>query len=420
MSLETEVDKPIASVFRRAHIKRRQLSDGKYESGWEPITSWVVGWGSVESSIDDVRLNRFRHNGLNLTVSNQTGKFNDETNASSLFLDYLTRYRTLVRIQAGYTASDGTEYPTDTTQGIFILTDELETNAMDNKMVLRCSSLQSIFDEVKADSIPSLNVTLTAEGIVTRIRDHTDGSGNFIFREVITSTSWTIQSTSNYYFLTSTAIDGMTCWDLMSKLAEAEGFVLLINRTGGVEFRNRDPRTTTSAFSFKGQGYNRQNIIKLTAEKESLNKLYTFFRLKYLEADTSTSYVSTGTGTTVNTTNIAWKYGNRIYEFENTLVLNTATAQAITDNLFTSFSTVKKEIQFDAKMTPHLEVLDRIDVSYVSSAVHFNSLWDVLVWDTDKWSKEGVNFQYNAKNFKVLSRRLNLDNFAMTIRAREV
>lgn len=421
MGIQLEIERPVSTVFRKAQIKRRQNSDGLFESSWTPITEYVKKWGGISAAIDDVKLNKFTHSGANLTCRNDTGKFNDETNSSSLWYGYLTRYRTLVRIQAGYYDTDGSsELPSDPTVGVFVLNDEVEVSGKTNEVVLRLSALKSIFDEVRARDVNFGSLTALASEIVTRIRDHTDGSSRFIFREFITSTAWTIQATTNRYVVNTDTLEDMTVWQLMEKLAEAEAFVVLVNRTGGVEFRNRDARTTTSAFDFAGQGFRNQTVIGIEREAEALDKLYTFFRLKYLEADTSTSYVTAGTTTSVVSTNTSWKYGQRVYEAENTLIKDQSTAQVLVNAELAEFSQVKKEMEFEAKFVPQMEVLDRITMSYRSYDLSFHSLWDVMVWDADRWSVEGQNFDYHTKPYKVISRNMNLDNFSMKIRAREV
>lgn len=417
--LASEINSPSSDIFRRLQVKRRSRADGLYEANWQDLTEFVKKWGTIETSVDDLKLNRFRHSGINITCRNDTGDFNDETNLSSHWFGYMTRYRSLVRIQAGYDTGDG-ELPSDSTQGIFILNDEIEQDAGTNEVTLRCSSIQSVFDEVRAREVNFGSLTAVASEIVTRIRDHTDGSGNFVFRQFITSTAWTISSTTSNYVLNTNTLEDMTCWGLMEKLAEAETFVLLVNRTGGLEFRNRDPRQSTSQFSFYGQGFQNQNVIKLNGEKESINKLYTFVRVKYLAADTATSYVTAGTTTTVSPTSLTWRYGQRVYEFENTFIANTTTAQTIADGAQSEYGTVRKELDFNAKFHPTLEVLDRVDFSYRSYDVGFNNLWDVMVWDTDDWSREGNNFDYDGKNYKLLGKKINLDNFSMGVKAREI
>mgnify|MGYP001618009821 CR=1 FL=1 len=424
-TLQNLIDIPSTLVFRNAHIKRRLRSTGLYEANWQNISSLVKKWGSIDYAVDDTRLNRFTFSGANLVVRNDFGDFNDETNTSSLWFGYLGRYKSLLRIQAGYQDCKANQFPTDPTQGIYVMTDEPEISGETQDFNLRASSLRSVFDGVKARDIPGLGATFTASEIVARVRDHTDGSGVAIFQQFISTAAWTIQTTTAYYRPQTDGsedmrLEDMSAWDLMQKVAESEGFVLLVNRTGGLEFRNRDARTTTAAFDFRGQGFHPMNIIKAPKEREAINKLYNRFKLKYLQADTTTSYVSAGTTTSVNGTNTSWLFDQREYEMENTWVQNTATAQTVVDGLLTNLGSVRKEAEWDAKMVPQLEAMDRITLSHRSYDVNQGSLWDVMVWDTDRWEVEGQNFDYNLKPYTCLSRRLNLDTFAMTIKGREI
>lgn len=424
-SLQNLIDLPSTLVFRKAQVKRRLRSTGLYETDWQDITPLVKRWGSIDYAVDDTRLNRFTFSGANLVVRNDYGTFNDETNTSSLWFGYLGRYKSLLRIQAGYQDCKGNQFPTNSTQGIYIMTDEPEISGESQDINLRASSLRSVFDGVKARDIPGLGATFTASEIVARIRDHTDGAGTAIFQQFISSGAWTIQTTTAYYRPQTDGsedmrLEDMSAWELMEKLAEAEGYVVLVNRTGGIEFRDRSARTPTSAFDFKGQGFHPMTVIKAPKEREAVNKLYTSFRLKYLAADTTTSYVSAGTTTAVNGTNTAWLYDQRVYEAENTFIQNTATAQTIVDGLLTTHGAIRKEVEFDGKMVPQLEAMDRITLSHRSYDVSERSLWDVMVWDTDEWAVEGQNFDYDSKPYTVLSRRLNLDTFAMTIKGREI
>src|SRR3989304_226566 len=212
-SVSWEIERPISRPFRRAHIKRRQTSNGLLESSWFSITDLVKPWGEFESSVDDVRFNRYKFSGLNIVCRNDGGDFNPESNVASLWNGYLTRYRTLVRIQAGYYQDDDTELPTETTQGIFVLDDEIVMDSIANEAILNCRSLQSIFEEVRANDLIGVYTTQTASDIFARIRDHTDGSARFVFREFITSTSWSIAATTiNYALSTSSSIANLSVW----------------------------------------------------------------------------------------------------------------------------------------------------------------------------------------------------------------
>ena len=426
-SLNAYVEGPVSDVFRRVQVKRRQKSDGKLEANWQDITQYVKKFGVLEAAIDDIELNKFTHNGLSLVVDNDIGKFNRENNLNSLWFGYLPRYRTLLRVQAGYSTDSGELPLSDTTVGIYILDNEISIKSNSNDVTIRASSLRSIFDEVKATDLPGLGATFTASEIVARIRDHTDGSGNFVFREFITSTSWTIETTTvNYLPNTDTTLQGLTVWELMDKLAVSEAKVLLINRTGGVEFRSRDERQASTQWLFTGQDFPRPTIQAITDYKEALDKYYNRFRLKYQEADTSTSYVETGTTLAVNDTNAAWVYGDRRYDFENLLIPSIATANSVINAVHSELATIPVEAVIKTEFIPQLELLDRVTASFHSYDMAGSTRWDVFDWAPDtgdtgaEWSAEGENFDWNDKAFKIISRKLDLDDFSMEFRLREI
>lgn len=423
-ALQTLVGRPTMSVFRRAEIKRRSASTGQFESSWTDISEFVKRWGSFESSVDDVRLNKFTHSGLTLVVRNDGGDFNSELDGNSLWNGYLTRYRTLVRIQAGYNDEAGSELPTETTQGIYLMSEEIPVSAETNEAVLNCRSLVSIFDEVRAVEVAGLGTTQSASDIITKIRDHTDGTGKFVFREFITSTAWTIQTTTGQYNLATTgALANFTCWELMTTLAESEGNVVLVNRTGGVEFRSRDERSSTTAFKLYGLGFPEMNIINVQETKEALNRYFNFYRLKYLSPDTFTSYVTAGTATTVDPSSTAWKYGNRVYSFEAIdLFPNTAAAQTVVNGLLSDFGAGPvKEATLMCKFLPSVEVLDRVEGNYHSFSINGTTLWDFFDWDTGYWDSEfGENINWTDKAFKIISKLTNLDEMTTMIKIQEL
>lgn len=416
-----EMDRSASTVFRRCQIKRRSATTGLYETDWFDITDYVKNWGTFKRAVDDVRLNKFTHTGVTLTMRNDTGAFNREDDISSLWNGYLTRYRTLFRIQAGYEQDDGTELPTDTTLGVFMMADEIPLDSHTNNAVLQCRSLVSVFDEVRATDIPGLGATQTGSDIIAKIRDHTDGSSNFIFRQFITSTAWTIQATTNNYNLaTSTTLQGKTCWELMSQIAEAEGYLLLINRTGGFEFRDRNERTSTVQFAFTGQGFPRPTIIKMQNFKEAVNKYFNFFRLQFREDDTTTSFVTAGTTTIVDPSNPSWKYGAQIYEFSNDFFATSTVAQTVVNNLFTQFATVKNEADILARFAPQIEISDKVTISYRSYDFSEATLFDVAEFDVDDFSREGDVFDLNDDEYKVLAVQTDLNNFTTQLLLREI
>ena len=75
---------------------------------------------------------------------------------------------------------------------------------------------------------------------------------------------------------------------------------------------------------------------------------------------------------------------------------------------------------------PHLELLDRVQASFHSYDLAGSTRWDVFDWAPDTgdtgaaWSAEGENFDWNNRPFKILSRKLDLDNFSMEFNLREI
>lgn len=423
------IRQPVCNVFRRAYIKRRSSSTGLYESSWYEITDFVKSWGRPTVAIDDVRLNLFSNSGLMLKVRNDTGAFNVESSSDSLWNGYLTRYRTLVKIEGGYIDSAGSEYPTIPSLGVFLMDGEIVMDTKTNDATLRLKSITSPFEEFRADEIAGLSGSMTASEIIGKIRDATDGTGNFLFQNFITSGAWNIQSTSNLYPFLTVQTPNLSVWGLMNKLAEAEGFILAATRFGGIDFRDREARTATSQFSFYGQQYSRQNVISIDSQKESVDKLYTNFRLKFNEADTTTSYVTAGENTLINNSSTSWKYGRRNYEFEN-LMINSVAAQTIVNNLLSEFTVLKLELNVTTKFMPDVEISDAIDLNYRSYDLVSTNLWDTEYWASDAaidpndgltWDdNSGESISFEGTLFKVLSKAHDLDRFTTNFVLREI
>ena len=422
MGIAYEINRPESTVVRKAYIKRRNNTTGLYESAWFEITEYVKDWGAIQQAIDAVKLNNFKHSGISIKCRNDDGKFNPETHAYSFWYGYMTRFRTLLKIEAGYEDDDGNILPTNPSQGVFILTNDIPINAKSNDVTLNFKSLVSMFEEELVTNVPGMGATATASEYMGKIRDYTDGSGNLIFRQIISNASWIIQTTTtNYNPATSTSLDGMTCWGFMNKMAEAEGYVLLINRLGQFEFRDREERTSTSAFDFYGQGFRNMNIISLNEYTEPINTYYNYFRLKFLVPDTSTSYVTAGTITTIAPSSTAWQYGNRIYEFENTFIPNTAAAQAIVNARQAQFGVIKEELKATVNMCPQLELLDKVTFSHRSYNLSESTVWDTFDWDEENWADEvGEIFEWDNVGFKIISKKQDLDKMTMDLTMRRL
>ncbi len=431
-NLASVIRSSVKYPFRKVEIKRRQQADALYESSWLDITDYVERFGALQTSLDETRVNQFVHSGFNLTVRNDFGEFNPEWDGQSIFYGYLTRVRTLVRVTAGYTDGSSNQFPTDATQGIFIMTGDINVVSANNNVNLNCKSLVNIFQEVRADELRGITESITSSEIMAKIRDATDGSGNLLFRTFITSTSWDIQTTTSILtgLGTTTTLEEFSVWELMNKLAEIENFVVHITRFGGITFSDRTPASIDPSFNLFGAGYRDPNIIKINEYKEAIDKLFTNIRFKYAEADTVTSFVEAGTLTVIDVRSDEWKYGRRTYEFENLFFTSQQTAQGVASKLLEEFSNLRSEMEIDCEFMPHLELLDRISVSHREGSLGSVYLWDTKDWAADTTTSDGANvllwasetssvIDFTLKNFKIISKKTNLDNFVTTLRLRE-
>jgi len=306
-------------------------------------------------------------------------------------------------------------------QGLFIISDEIPISGQKNECTLRCKSLNSIFTETRAADITGITGTHTASEIMEIIKDATDGAGTFLFRTFIDNDFWHIQTTTINYILNSgSELDDMSCWELMTKLAESEGYVVFLDRKGEFYFKDREPETTTSQYDFIGLGYRNINIKNITEYFEALNKTYNYIRCKFNTDDTSTSYATWGTTTTIDGSNPSWKYGQRVYEFEN-IYANSTTSQTIVKNLYDLYSQPKYNLKLKTKFIPHLNLMDKVTVSYSSSNSVGAALWDIAVHDVDYFPSEmGENINFYNDEFIIIGKTINLDTYECEFNLEEV
>lgn len=101
-SLKNQIKANRSRVFRRAYIKRRNTTDGLFETNWVDISQDVMKWGKITNAIDERQYNKFKFNGMQIQVANDSGRFNSELDPSSLWFGFLPAQRSLVRIEAGF------------------------------------------------------------------------------------------------------------------------------------------------------------------------------------------------------------------------------------------------------------------------------------------------------------------------------
>jgi len=448
-------------VFRKAFVKRRLASTGLFESEWQEITNDVKSWGTIKLNIDDVRKSKITFGNLSIKVANDNGKYNDETNDNSLWFGFASQQRTLVKIEAGfldqtlgadgiYTNTfingqvgiwdsslwDGASYDVAANNPVFIglLVGDLPTNDK-NEKILKVNSLLDVFRKYPAEEITGYTTTgLTASDFITLVRDHTDGSSNFIFRPFFdnTITSWDISTTTtNYLELNTTGAKDVIdkdVWSVIEKLAEAEQHVPRITKGGQFKFNPQGTNQSVTSYEFHGLGSTDRTfgktIKKINSFGVNYSKYYSRVQVKFKEANTSTSYATVKSDLLVSGSNGPWNLGHKTLNINNNFIATSTVAQTVAQNVFDDVSSGKDEINFTASFVPQIELLDRISVTYDSSPLVQESLWDQRNWaagsDELIWDKSpGDAILLNGVEFEVLSVELDIDKFETRIRGKE-
>ncbi len=460
------IKSPIAKVFRRASIKRRDATTGLFESSWYDISKAVKSYGKISNQVDSARRNKFKFGNAKLVIDNKNGEFNPHDSDSSLWYGYLNQQRTLIKIEAGYLNPvkniygvwSRNELPVDSQWDVAywdatnvwdgtvssvvfmgVLSGDLPLSDK-NDVTLNVRPLTSIFQDFPARNLTGWTSTgVTASQFITMLRDQTDGSGSYIFRPFFndTTSSWEISTTSNVFsnINTSTAADivDKTAWDVVEKLAEAENFVPYITRTGVFKFISRTSVDTASSFEFHGAGsfsseYG-QTIKSVNSYGFKISNYYSRVQIKWQDANTSTSYAVQESTLTVQASNNPWVLGVRTLSFENLYIPTSTVANTLALSIFNDVSALKKEIQFTTTFITHLDLFDRFSIHYDPAYFINSNLWDQNDWGADNTStsfdlifdaSKGDALILQGEEFKFLSFEIDLDNFQNTFLAREV
>lgn len=467
VTVKTLIKDPIAKVFRRASIKRRNLVTGLFESDWVEITPDVKSFGKITNQIDSVRRNKFKFGNAKLVMDNKNGEYNPHDSPSSLWYGYLNQQRTLVKIEAGFISPVKNEYgvwvrnefPAESlwdsavwdsashswdasgSSAVFngIISGDLPLSDK-NDVVLNIKPLVSIFQDFPARNLTGWTSTgLTASQFVTMLRDQTDGAGSFIFRPFFgnTTSQWDISTTSNVFsnLNTATAEDVIdkTAWEVVEKLAEAENFVPYVSRTGIFKFISRTAVDTAASFQFHGAGsVNTEyghTIKSVSSYGFKISNYYSRVQIKWQTPSTSTSYVVQESTLTVSAASNPWVLGVRTLAIENTYIPTSTVAQTLALSIFTDVSSLKKEIEFTTSFVPHLDLFDRFSMYYDPAQFTAANLWDQNNWAADDTStasdlifdaSKGDALILEGEEFKFLSFEIDLDNFQNKFLAREV
>lgn len=466
-SLLNLIKSPKSRVFTRCYVRRRSASTGLFENIWQDITSDVKKFGKITNTIDAQRRSRFLFGNAKIVTENSSGKYNPHNDASSFWFGYLNQQRTLVRIDAGFLystkASSGIytnyEFPYqaawdvsewdevqsqwDAEESSTVFTGVISGDiafSETNEVTFNIKPLMSVFQEYPARNLTGWTSTgMTASEFVTMVRDQVDPLGNYIFKPFFnnTNTYFDISTTSNIYsnLNTSTAKDVIdkNVFEIIEKLAEAEDYVPYISKEGIFKFVSRSSGLSTTSFEFYGAGSRNSEyghtIKKVTSYGFRASKYYSRVQIKFNEASTSTSYVTVESTLTVSATNNPWVLGAKTFSLDNYYIPNTATALSLATNIFNDASALKNEIEYETSFIPHLDLFDRISVTYDPNPISTSSQWDQKNWADDVVdstddlifdTQENDSLLLTGQEFKFISFEIDLDNYSNKIIAREV
>lgn len=425
MTIVSEIKKNKMRVFRRVYMRRRQ-SNGEYESTWQRLDDdKIKRFGSITYSVDDVLPNFYKFSGLKLQVLNKDGFFSDITEEKSFFYNYMTRYKTMVKVEAGYTADDGTEYPTNPSLYVGLVDEDVKYKE-DTIVDFSTKHLSVIFEEFPADRIVGLGATQSASDIITKIRDHIDSNSISIFQKYISLSAWTIQTTTaQYNMATSTTLQGLSCWRLMTKLAEAENYVLYVDANASFYFKARDDITTTAKYHFSGLGDDDKtyghNVMANISISENIRKVYNRVKIKFNATDTTTSFYIKNESWDWGDSTSSFFYGVREYNYNN-IFLDTASAITVATTIFNEFSFPKDEIKLKTKFVPHLMVQDRVSLTYKTQRYSQDgSAWGYFLWDYGVWGDRlGYNMNIDNTDYRLTSLKHNFDTFESEVTLRGI
>jgi len=447
-SITQQIKAPTAKVFRRFFVKRRQVSDGLFESTWQDLTDYVLTWGRYRWSLDWPRYGELRMDNAALKCLNIDGTFNPSDNESSFWYGFGDLQRTLVKIEAGFihqTLSAGgiwsnTELPTNASMWVGMISGDVWLSSR-SEVVLPLKPITQVFRDYPASEVTFNTATGISSGAwFTLLRDHTDGSSNFVFRPFIgnaTTTDWTIASGGLLYgnLTSNSSIDlkDMSAWDVIEKLAQAENSFAWVDNSGQMIWQ-RKTATASVQFEFHGLGSNNRvyghTIKNVSQYGKRLTAFYSRVAVKFVDSDTTTSFVNTALAFAVNGSNTAWNLGHRTYSIENFWIPSSVAAATIAAQIFAEVSSQNEEIELTTSFIPHLKLMDRVSVSYdATDFVSGRSMWDQndwadtsnqtttdLIWDPAR----GDAIILASTNFKILSIDIDLDNFQTTFIGRRI
>lgn len=354
---------------RKCYIKRKSIA-GVYETDWYRVdiidgVSQVKTWGSVSLEIDaeQGRIGKFSLGNLTMAFRNDTGAFNNENDARSLWYGYLNRKYTKLKIECGYLDEDNT---TEVGMAVvfegvidYVKTSDDQTASV---RVLPYTSILKAYDisDLSLTGKKSINTIVNAIMNQTKITDFIPYVASAAQENVdITDTSLI---TGNY-------------WKVLTDLALKSASIPLLNASAWT-FTGRTA-SVSSVFDFEGRGYAaNSDIIAISS---------------YDDGDTKTviRWLVTGTNLEAITTDpvLLLKYLGNTETLTLDDVDTTPQKQGIIDELLALWQYPKQVIEFKTRFfINQIKPTDRVTIRIKGQYTPENT----LIWGGNAWGDGSV------------------------------
>ena len=338
MSFLSEVKKTVNRVYTDVYLKRR-YADGSFDTDWIDITRWVEtrGLGCITFALDsgnfDVGL--FVANNVQVIFDNSTGKFNDNTDSRSYWAAFESRDLSKIKIEAGYITDDDERLPATPFNGI--LDERSMRFSQDDTVRATILSLESILKSTyvvagalsSAVTVKDAIFILCNRGEVTRYIGVSEANIN-------PSLDVTIDNSSDY--------DGKKLDLVMNEILLYANSVMYVDGNGDMIVTGRN-NTNDVKYRFFANSHDasagaRDNVYSVTNFNNGRQRV----KNAWYWSGTSLSALSLSRYLT--------RYGVTRRSFSTGAITNTATRQAILDNLLNEFQFPKRELSLTTDYMP--------------------------------------------------------------------
>jgi len=385
---------------RKLYIKRRDTDD-VFETDWlrvdhYKLTNRVVNWGSVTMSIDDYegRIGSFNCSNLTLTVKNDDGLFNVETDDRSLWYEWLNRKFTKIKVDVGYKDSDDNEIGVETIfEGII---NKVKINDAQTATI-ECLSYQTILQKYDISDL-SMTGSKTINAILTEIMNQT---------KITKFIPYVAPDVDVNATITDTALIKGTYWSVMKDLAFKSNSVPLVY---GSSFEMVS-RTVTGAavWEFKGKGSANSDIFKINFyDDEGADRV----RVYWLVEGTAISAISSDA-------TLLKKYLNEP-ETINLDDVDAGDRQTVADTLLAEWENPKPVFEFTTRfLVNQVKPLDIVSTTIEGEVTPSNTfVWGAWTWgDGSVWGKRvgAINIT-SATLWKVLNISKDINSWSNKVK----